>query len=103
MAGPFDLGTVVVRTALYVDPDTAQIHAVSDPIPTILHGIPLDLRSVALNIDRPDFTLNPTTCDPKQIVGAGHLDPRQRRRRSPSASRSAAATRSASSRSSACS
>jgi hypothetical protein len=63
LAGPFDLGTVVVKTALYVDPESARIHAVSDPIPTILEGIPLDLRSVALQMDRPDFTLNPTSCD----------------------------------------
>jgi hypothetical protein len=59
IAGPFDLGTVVVRAALYVDPASARIHAVSDPFPTILHGIPLDLRSVAVNLDRPSFTLNP--------------------------------------------
>jgi hypothetical protein len=70
IAGPFDLGTVVVRTALYVNPDTAQIHAVSDPFPTILDGIPLDLRSVALKMDRPDFTLNPTSCNPLAITGA---------------------------------
>ena len=70
VAGPFDLGNVVVRTALYVDPMTAQIRAVSDPIPTILHGIPLEVRSIALTMDRPEFTLNPTSCDPKQVVGA---------------------------------
>jgi hypothetical protein len=69
IAGPFDLGTVVVRTALYVDPFTAQIHAVSDPFPQILDGIPLDIRSVALQMDRPDFTLNPTSCDPLSITG----------------------------------
>jgi hypothetical protein len=69
IAGPFDLGTVVVRTALYVDLGTAQIHAVSDPFPTILDGIPLDLRSVALRMDRPDFTLNPTSCDEMAILG----------------------------------
>ncbi len=70
LAGPFDLGTVVVRVALYVDPETAQIHAVSDPIPTILQGIPLDLRSIAFRLDQPDFTLNPTSCDPLAINGA---------------------------------
>jgi len=69
IAGPFDLGTVVVRAALYLDPDTAQIHAVSDPFPTILHGIPLDLRSVAVSLDRPGFTLNPTSCDEMAITG----------------------------------
>lgn len=70
VAGPFDLGTVVVRTPLYVNPETAQIHAVSDPLPTILEGIPLNVRSIALKMDRPDFTLNPTSCDPKTIAGA---------------------------------
>jgi hypothetical protein len=69
VAGPFDLGTVVIRNALNVDPETAKIHAVSDPIPTILQGIPLDIRSIALTMDRPSFTLNPTSCDPMAIVG----------------------------------
>ena len=68
VAGPFDLGTVVTRVALQIEPETAQIHAVSDPLPTILEGIPLDVRSVALKMDRPDFTLNPTSCDPLQIT-----------------------------------
>jgi hypothetical protein len=70
IAGPFDLGVVVVRTALYVNPDTAQIHAVSDPIPQILDGIPLDVRSIALTMDRPDFTLNPTSCEPMSVTGS---------------------------------
>jgi hypothetical protein len=67
LAGPFDLGNVVVRNALRIDPETAQITAVSDPLPTILDGIPLDLRDVRVNIDKPGFTLNPTSCDPKQV------------------------------------
>jgi len=71
VAGPFDLGAVVVRTAIYIDPETAQGHAVSDPLPSILQGIPLDIRSVAIKLDRPGgFTLNPTSCDPMSIVGA---------------------------------
>jgi hypothetical protein len=70
VAGPFDLGAVVSRVALYVNPDTAQIHAVSDPLPQILDGIPLDLRSVAITMGRPQFTLNPTSCDPMQVTGA---------------------------------
>lgn len=69
VAGPFDLGTVVTRVALYVDPETAQIHAVSDELPTILQGIPLDIRSVAVNFDRNQFTLNPTSCDPMAVTG----------------------------------
>ncbi|MBA3866581.1 MAG: hypothetical protein H0X42_09600 [Solirubrobacterales bacterium] len=70
VAGPFDLGTVVVRAALYVNPLTTQIHAVSDPIPAILAGIPLDVRSIALNMNRPDFTLNPTSCNPMAVLGS---------------------------------
>jgi len=67
VAGPFDLGNVVVRSALRVDPETARITAVSDPLPTILHGIPLQLRDVRVSLDREHFTLNPTDCDPLQI------------------------------------
>jgi hypothetical protein len=70
IAGPFDLGVVAVRTALQVDPLTAQITAVSDPLPTILHGLPLYLRSIAIDMSRPGFTLNPTSCEPKTITGA---------------------------------
>jgi hypothetical protein len=63
VAGPFDLGDVVVRAPLYVDPETAEVTAKSDPIPTILKGIPLKVRSVAINLDRPAFSLNPTSCN----------------------------------------
>jgi hypothetical protein len=69
VAGPFDLGAVVVRTALYLNSETAEVRAVSDPLPTVLQGIPLDIRSIALTMDRPNFTLNPTSCDPKSITG----------------------------------
>jgi hypothetical protein len=67
VAGPYDLGTIVVRTALHIDPATAKITAKSDPIPRILKGIPLDIRSVSIRLDRPDFTLNPTSCDPTEV------------------------------------
>ncbi len=70
VAGPFDLGDVVVRTALFVDPLTTQITAKSDPIPTILEGIPLDVRSITLQVNRPRFTLNPTSCEPMAITGS---------------------------------
>lgn len=64
VAGPFDLGNVVVRNGFEVNPESAQITAVSDPFPQVLHGIPLDLRDIRINLDRPDYTLNPTSCDP---------------------------------------
>jgi uncharacterized repeat protein (TIGR01451 family) len=70
VAGPYDLGDVVVRTALEVDPYSARITAVSDPIPHILQGIPLDVRSIALQMNRPNFTLNPTNCEAMTIGGS---------------------------------
>jgi hypothetical protein len=70
LAGPFDLGTALVRTALSVDPRSTRVHAVSDPFPTTLRGIPLDLRSVALNLDAPGFTRNPTSCNSLAFSGA---------------------------------
>ena len=68
-AGPFDLGTVVVRVALFVDPRTAQVHAVSDPIPHVFGGALLDIRSVAVTLDRPKFSLNGTNCSPLAVGG----------------------------------
>ncbi|HYJ21227.1 MAG TPA: hypothetical protein VEW07_04290, partial [Solirubrobacterales bacterium] len=70
VAGPFDLGNVAVRVALNVNPESAQIRAVSDPIPTILQGIPLDVRSISLRMDRPSFTLNPTSCKKLAVDGS---------------------------------
>ena len=69
VAGPLDLGTVVVRNQLRIDRRTAQITAVSDPIPTILHGVLLDIRDVRMKIDRPNFVLNPTNCEAMSFNG----------------------------------
>ncbi len=67
ISGPYDLGNVVVRAALHVNPETAQITAASDPLPEILQGIPLRLRSILIELNRQNFTLNPTNCDPFSI------------------------------------
>ncbi len=70
LVGPFDLGTIVVRSAIRIDAATAQARidtSGSDPIPHILDGIPIHLRDVRIYIDRPEFTVNPTTCNPEQI------------------------------------
>jgi hypothetical protein len=67
VAGPYDLGTVVVRSALEVDPFTARITVKSDPIPTELKGIPLDVRSIAVKMSRSNFTLNPTNCEAMSV------------------------------------
>jgi hypothetical protein len=70
VAGPYDLGTVVVRAAINVNPETAEIHAVSDPIPFVFGGVKLDIRSIDVSINRPDFTLNPTTCRQSFLVAS---------------------------------
>lgn len=84
VAGPFDLGNVVVRAALNVDPETVEVRAVSDPIPDVFGGVKLDIRAIAVNLDRKDFTLNPTTCrEPLKIEstlfggGGNPADPAQ--------------------------
>lgn len=69
VAGPFDLGTVVVRAPAYLDPVTAQLTLRSDPFPRILEGIPLQLRDARVNLDRSQFTLNPTSCAQMAIAG----------------------------------
>ncbi|HKF82317.1 MAG TPA: hypothetical protein VKB23_05080 [Solirubrobacterales bacterium] len=78
VVGPFDLGVVVVRSAIRIDPRSAQASidsAGSDPIPHIIRGIPIHLRDIRVDVDRPDFTLNPTNCDPlttiSTLTGAG--------------------------------
>jgi hypothetical protein len=73
LVGPFDLGVVIVRSAVRIDPETAQasIDATgTDPIPHIIDGIPIHLRDVRAYIDRPNFTLNPTSCAPKTLASA---------------------------------
>lgn len=69
LAGPYDLGTIVVRVALNVDPLTAQVNPVSDPIPNIFNGIKLDIRSIDFNIDRKKFMINPTNCAKQATAG----------------------------------
>ena len=68
VAGPFDLGTIVVRAALEVDPETARVTIHSDPIPQIFDGVPLRIQAIVVRIDRPGFSLNPTNCEPKAVT-----------------------------------
>jgi hypothetical protein len=64
VSGPYDLGDVAVRVALKVDETSAQITAISDPLPQILAGIPLRTRFIRVSLDRRNFALNPTNCEP---------------------------------------
>lgn len=69
LAGPFDLGTVVVRVALFIDPATAQVHAVSDAIPDVYGGVKLDIRAIDVDVDRKKFMHNPTNCAAQATSG----------------------------------
>jgi hypothetical protein len=76
--GPFDLGTVLIREALKINPQTAEVFVDplgSDPIPHIIDGVPTHLRALRIYIERPDFTLNPTSCEPTStastVLGSG--------------------------------
>jgi hypothetical protein len=72
IAGPYDLGTVVVRQSIFVDPEDAHLTVVSDPLPQILEGVPIRLRNVDVALDKPGFTYNPTSCGAKEIRGRLH-------------------------------
>ncbi|HEV3034234.1 MAG TPA: hypothetical protein VGX72_05540 [Solirubrobacteraceae bacterium] len=70
IAGPYNLGTVVARAAVAVNTVNGQIDITTDPLPTIVEGIPLRLRSVVVAIDKAGFLVNPTDCSPTAILGA---------------------------------
>ncbi len=69
-AGPFDLGNVVVRAAIHIDPVTAQVSVASDLLPQILEGVPVSYRTVHVDIDRSGFMFNPTNCNPMTIAAS---------------------------------
>lgn len=75
LAGPYDLGVIAVRSGAYVDQTTGQASVKSDPFPQIYQGIPVRIRDVRVNIDRPQTMRNPTSCDPmsidSQVTGTG--------------------------------
>ncbi len=69
VAGPFNLGTEVVRSKVDVDPTDAHLTVVSDAFPTMLDGIPLQLQHINVNVNRPGFVFNPTSCEPMKLTG----------------------------------
>jgi hypothetical protein len=69
VAGPFNLGTEVVRSKVDVDPTDAHLTVVSDKFPTMLDGIPLQLQHINVDVNRPGFVFNPTSCEPMKLTG----------------------------------
>jgi hypothetical protein len=72
VSGPYDLGNVAVRAAIHVNPRTARVTTVSDPLPQIIEGIPLRTRSIRVELDRPKFAITPTNCDPLSTEATVH-------------------------------
>jgi hypothetical protein len=70
IAGPYNLGNVIVRAAININPATAALTVTSDALPTILDGIPVQVKAVNVVIDRPNFVFNPTNCSPQSIGGS---------------------------------
>ena len=71
LAGPYDYGTVVVRVALHIDPLDAHVIADSETVPEIIGGIPIRMRSIQVNINKPNFMINPTNCSPFSVDSQG--------------------------------
>jgi hypothetical protein len=71
LAGPYDYGTVVVRVALAVDQKTAEVSADSEVVPSIIGGVPIRMRSIQVNVDKPQFMINPTNCTAFGIQSQG--------------------------------
>jgi hypothetical protein len=69
-AGPFDFGEEVVRSAVFVDPSTGQATAKADPLPQIIEGVPVLYRAIHVILDRPGFSLNPTSCKAKETIAS---------------------------------
>jgi hypothetical protein len=69
VAGPFNLGNVLVRAKLFVDPHTSQATTVSDPLPQELDGVPLRMRVLNVTLTNEEFVLNPTSCSKMSITG----------------------------------
>jgi len=69
VAGPFNLGTVIMRARVDVDPHTSQAVITSDPLPQILKGIPVQGRTINVVVDRKEFMFNPTSCEPLAATG----------------------------------
>jgi hypothetical protein len=73
VAGPFNLGLVVVRARIDVDPENSTLTITTDEtgpyaIPQIIFGVPLRLQRITVDIDRPGFMFNPTSCNPLRIT-----------------------------------
>lgn len=73
VAGPFNLGLVVVRARIDIDPENSTVTVTTDEtgpyaVPQIIFGVPLRLQRVTVNIDRPGFMFNPTNCAAQQIT-----------------------------------
>jgi hypothetical protein len=69
-AGPFHLGNVVVRASIAISPQTAALTVTSNPLPQVVDSVPIRLRRVVVDVDRPGFIFNATNCSPQKLEAA---------------------------------
>lgn len=67
VAGPLDLGTIALRMAVDVNASTGRLSVLSDSLPTMLSGVPLELRTLRVELSHGRFIRNPTGCDVKSV------------------------------------
>jgi streptogramin lyase len=68
-AGPFNLGTVIVRARIMIDPHTGQVTVISNAMPNMLQGVPLDVKTIHVEVNNPNFIFNPTNCQELHVNG----------------------------------
>jgi SMP-30/Gluconolactonase/LRE-like region len=68
-AGPFNLGTVIVRARIMIDPHTGQVTVISNAMPNMLQGVPLDVKTIHVEVNNPNFIFNPTNCQELHVDG----------------------------------
>jgi hypothetical protein len=66
-AGPFDLGNVLVHAPIHIDPETTQVSIDAEALPQFVAGAAISYRTVHVDIDRPAFIVNPTSCRRLQV------------------------------------
>jgi hypothetical protein len=69
VSGPFELGTVVLRASEQIDSQSGRMTIASDRLPSVVDGVPLQLKALLLQLDRGEFRIAPDGCEPLTVTG----------------------------------
>jgi hypothetical protein len=67
--GPLELGTVIVRAGIEVNPSTGRLILTSGQLPRIVDGVPLHLDELLLQLDRGEFRIEGDSCESLAVTG----------------------------------